>query len=285
VRLLTAHERSFRDDCEENHLAVILMGGVVYPMIYEIMFLRKTGTRVYFGKMKNWLNLAYIVAVFVNGLMHIEYSPFQIWSKITMLVVIMFTIIRSFYFMSIFSDFSPIVTMLKNVIFDLQPFMLFFAMIVISFSMLWTTLGIGNHREIVNPEFHAKYGSKEVRDEGGYPGVQYRVIGLLVGNMIDVLISVMGEFNAIETSVDLPQAETTMFWMAFVVITIIGNIIFLNFIIAEASASYEKVNQRVSEIVEKDKAQFCSEAQEMVPVCLMRPFNFPKYIIVREEDD
>ena len=273
-------------ECAENNLAIILVAGSIYPLIYEVMFLRKTGLKVYLSKGKNIQNLAYLIATGLNAFMHIEFSPFWVWSKAIMIVVIMFMILRSFSFMSIFSDFSPIVTMLKNVVFDLQQFMLFYLIIVLIFSMLWTTIGIGNYRlEASNPDFYAAYGSEEVRAEGGYPNVQYEVIGMLAGNIIDVFFTTMGDFNCIGTSIDLPEAETTMFWLSWTVIVLLGNIIFLNFIIAEASASYEKVNERVGEIVEKDKAQFCSEAQEMVPLCLMKPYNFPKYIIVREQDD
>ena len=80
------------------------------------------------------------------------------------------------------------------------------------------------------------------------------MIGMLAGNIVDVFFATMGDFNCIGTSIDLPEAETTMFWISWSFVVLLGNIIFLNFIIAEASASYEKVNERVSEIVEKDKA-------------------------------
>ena len=48
-------------------------------------------------------------------------------------------------------------------------------------------------------------------------------------------------------------------------VVIVGSIIFLNFIIAEASASYEKVDACLLEFVEKEKASLIAESEIMTP--------------------
>ena len=41
-------------------------------------------------------------------------------------------------------------------------------------------------------------------------------------------------------------------------------IIFLNFIIAEASASYEKVKENLTAMINKEKSQLIGEAEQMI---------------------
>ena len=61
--------------------------------------------------------------------------------------------------------------------------------------------------------------------------------------------------------------------MAWALVVIIGSIIFLNFIIAEASASYEKVNECLEEFVEKEKASLIAESEIMTPRFLQSVAN------------
>jgi hypothetical protein len=51
-----------------------------------------------------------------------------------------------------------------------------------------------------------------------------------------------------------------MFWFTWIIIVTMTCIIFLNFIIAEVSASYEKVNVRVKGLIEKERVQLIKEA-------------------------
>ena len=58
-------------------------------------------------------------------------------------------------------------------------------------------------------------------------------------------------------------------------------IIFLNFIIAEASASYEKVKENLVAMINKEKANLIAEAENMYLDSWKNLSNFPKYIIIR----
>lgn len=71
--------------------------------------------------------------------------------------------------------------------------------------------------------------------------MEYNNIGLFVGNIIDVLRTTIGDYNCIAASMYVDDNEVIVFWFSWMLVTILGCIIFLNFIIAEASASYEKV--------------------------------------------
>jgi hypothetical protein len=59
-------------------------------------------------------------------------------------------------------------------------------------------------------------------------------------------------------------------------------IIFLNFIIAEASASYEKIKLNLVSMINKEKAALIHEAEAMIWSTSKTNKEFPKYIIIRE---
>ena len=59
-------------------------------------------------------------------------------------------------------------------------------------------------------------------------------------------------------------------------------IIFLNFIIAETSASYETVKSKLEAMIYKEKASLISEAETMVFQRFKDNKRFPKYVVIRE---
>ena len=60
-------------------------------------------------------------------------------------------------------------------------------------------------------------------------------------------------------------------------------IVFLNFIISEIGATYEKTRTIIEGLVMKDKADLINEAKDMTMV-FMNNTKMPKYIIVRQVD-
>ena len=267
--------------CDENPYAIILLGGIFYPFIYECIQCAKQGPLEYITVLKNWGDMAYIGGSIAMSISHLVLDPFQEVSKIIMICVIVLSIIRTFKFMRIFSDFSPIVTMLAQVVVDLQQFMLFYTILIALFSLLWGTIGMGNTNEQVNAEYSKAWKEPIAEGESGYPGVAYAEIGLFAGNLFDVLRTTLGDFACIDMSLYLEYEETVMFWVGWLLFVIVGNIIFLNFIIAEASASYEKVSERLAEFIEKEKANLIAESEGMTPNVFKSMHNYPKYIIVR----
>jgi hypothetical protein len=100
--------------------------------------------------------------------------------------------------------------------------------------------------------------------------------------MIDIIKLSVGDFGVIGKSMYTSDAETNwLFWFSWFVIALIACIIFLNFIIAEASASYEKVSNNIEETIKKAKAVLISEAEMMRPFVFKSNLKFPKYIITR----
>ena len=266
--------------CKDNPYAIILLGGIFYPFMYELVQCFKVGVCAYITSFKNWGDMLYIFGSIAMSVAHLVLDPFRLVSKVIMIAVIMLSIVRTFKFMRIFSSFSPIVTMLQQVVIDLQQFMLFYTILLLLFSVLWGALGLGNDKKNINPQFSDAF----LGETSGYPGVEYKEIGLFVGNVFDVLRTTLGDYNCINTSLFLESGETYLFWFMWMIVVIIGCIIFLNFIIAEASASYSKVSEKIEEYIQKEKANLISESEGMTPNVFKSMHSYPKYIIIRTVD-
>ena len=57
--------------------------------------------------------------------------------------------------------------------------------------------------------------------------------------------------------------ENIIFWLVWLLITIVTAIIFLNFIVAEASASYAKVTDTLELVIWQEQASLILEAEDM----------------------
>lgn len=100
-------------DCDDNPYALVLLGGIIYPFIYECLQVYKLGVSPYVRDSKNMLDQLYIWGSILMSVFHNVLDPFNIVSKVIMILVIMLSITRTFKYMRIFSSFSPIVTMLQ----------------------------------------------------------------------------------------------------------------------------------------------------------------------------
>ena len=89
------------------------------------------------------------------------------------------------------------------------------------------------------------------------------------------------DFGAIDY---LSDAEFSLFWIVWLAILISSNIVFLNFIIAEASASYENVKEKLEAEVYRSRARLISEAQFMTFKSSKNCKIMPQFIIIREAD-
>ena len=91
-------------------------------------------------------------------------------SKVLLICVILLCLMKMFFFMRIIESFSYIVTMITMVINDLQVFMLFFAILIIMFSMIF-----------------------DVISENKAP--EYDHVGYYLGNVFTTLRLSLGDFD------------------------------------------------------------------------------------------
>ena len=133
--------------------------------------------------------------------------------------------------------------------------MLFYFILIFLFSVILSIIGLGNGRENINPIFHhtfeAAIKTHDIASETkeAYNGVEYHHIGLNFGNFIDAFRISLGDYASIGTAFFLTTEENVLYWIVWALIVLIGCIVFLNFVIAEACHSYETVNEKLEEYI------------------------------------
>jgi|DEB0MinimDraft_12_1074336.scaffolds.fasta_scaffold05168_2 hypothetical protein len=105
---------------ERNPIPLFLLSGIVIPFIYECISMKISGVKAYFSQKDNIMDVFFILMAFFNCLQQYYYSPFNFDNKVCFIIVIFLQMLRTFKYLRIFRSFSPIVTMLINVIIDLQ---------------------------------------------------------------------------------------------------------------------------------------------------------------------
>lgn len=86
---------------------------------------------------------------------------------------------------------------------------------------------------------------------------------MFIGHFLWMLRESMGDNANMKASVRLDQEEVYIFWFIWILSCIITSVIFLNFIIAEASASYSKVKETLDEVIWKERASMIYESETM----------------------
>ena len=90
----------------------------------------------------------------------------------------------------------------------------------------------------------------------------------------------MGDYD-FDGANDLEDIENIVYWICWLLMVTITCIIFLNFIIAEASNSYSNVMATLDAQILKERASLIKEAEEMLPRRVKNATMFPQYIVVR----
>ena len=106
----------------------------------------KNGFTDYFSDLGNWIDMLYLAGSVSMAILHmtLDNGAYAIPSKILMLLVITLAIRRTFNYLRIFDALSPIVSMINQVLSDIQTFMLFYFILVFLFSLMIGVLGIAN---------------------------------------------------------------------------------------------------------------------------------------------
>lgn len=75
----------------------------------------------------------------------------------------------------------------------------------------------------------------------------------------------MGDYAIIPAANYLDQSNNYLFWIMFALILFLTNIIFLNFVIAEAGNSYNVVAESLTQYQGKAKSYLIAESETMIP--------------------
>ena len=122
---------------------IVLAVGIAYPACYEVIQMVREG-RLYLNDSWNYSDFISIFSGVVNIGQQFIMSPFTVAARANMILVVFMLLLKTFFFLRVIESMSSIVTMIRNVVYDLKVFLTFFAIIIILFSLLIDILGIGN---------------------------------------------------------------------------------------------------------------------------------------------
>lgn len=172
---------------------------------------------------------------------------------------------KLFFYMRIIERFSYIVTMIVSVFADLETFLVFYGILILMFSLIFDVISRN-------------------------PAGEYAKIGPFVGNLFTTLRLSLGDFDFGVLEEDRPEKgaldrdQHLLYWIVWLAMVIFSALIFLNFIIAEVSNSYSKINDNINKLVYKERAKLINEAEDVMSknVRKTNKVRFPKFIITRE---
>lgn len=88
-------------------------------------------------------------------------------------------------------------------------------------------------------------------------------MGLHLGEFLWTFRLSLGDFSAVGATGNLNKIEMQVFWVMWMMTVIVTCIIFLNFVVAEACASYSKVVEALESIIKQAQAVLIAESEEM----------------------
>ena len=93
----------------------------------------------------------------------------------------------------------------------------------------------------------------------------------------------MGDFALIDLVKYMNNREDVIiFWIIWFIMVLVLAVVFLNFVVAEASETYNIVNDSIIETIYKQKADLIHDAESIMPNALKSTRHFPKYIVRRQ---
>lgn len=150
--------------------------------------------------------------------------------------------------------------------------MIFYFIECFLFSLMLAALGIGNHKiygtfretwftfpseEIIkNNEVVKVYTSNIKTLLSDAPNYEYYKIGLLLGNFFTVMRMSMGDFaiiasvEYIDDNLQTSKYEVQVFWLVLILIVVVNCVIFMNFMVAEASNTYNTVSENLECVIQ-----------------------------------
>ena len=125
---------------------IVLAVGIAYPACYEGIQFVHEGPSEYFNDSWNYSDFISIFSGIINIGQQFIMSPFTVAARANMILVVFMLLLKTLFFLRVIESMSSIVTMIRNVVYDLRVFLTFYAIITVLFSLLIDILGIGNFK-------------------------------------------------------------------------------------------------------------------------------------------
>lgn len=91
---------------------LILIIGIFYPWVYDFTQLIRGGLADYLSDPWNYADMAYIYGSIANCILQWIYGPFHVVCRLIMCLIVILLIVKTFFFLRIFPDLTPLVVML-----------------------------------------------------------------------------------------------------------------------------------------------------------------------------
>ena len=151
----------------------LILGLLFYSAFYEVAQLCRAGL-LYFFSASNFIDLSYVLVGYYNMYCQLFIGTSVFWCKLIFVIVIILSLMKTFYFMKIFMDFSYVVTMIYQVVFDLKSFLLFYFILVVFLSIILDVILMSN------------------------PDPNYKAVGPFSGNILALMRISLGDFDFTE---------------------------------------------------------------------------------------
>jgi hypothetical protein len=151
--------------------------------------------------------------------------------------------------------------MIQNVILNLNVFQLYYFVQILFFALTFSIVAKHDYNE-------------------------YRMIGPFFGNCMYCMRLSFGQIRTTVFAEDqMSPEDKVLFWFIFVAINVFSGLIFLTFVIARVTDSYDTVNEYIEAIKLREKCTMINLAEKVMPEFMKKnKNNFPDYIVSRERE-
>lgn len=233
-----------------------------YPIMYDGTQMLKQGFD-YFKDGWNYIDILNIGLGLWSVYCQLYRGTLELDSKLVMIALLLICLLKTFFYMRVVMSFSYIVTMIINVFIDLRVFLLFFTVLIMMFSAVFDVISRNDASE-------------------------YKYISPFAGNMLTTLRLALGDFDfGVLEGDKLNPKQHILFWAIWILMVLFSSLVFLNFIIAEVSNSYQSVKESIDALIYKERAALIREVETITPTSTKKndKIKFPKYIIIREMEE
>eukprot|EP00347_Sterkiella_histriomuscorum_P013895 403362947 len=242
-----------RDPIIQYSLKPVSLLVLIYFFVYEIRQAVKQEN--YMKEIWNFFDYSLIFAYSLLTVLEAAF-PYEDFIVILKLVIVFLTFLKINFFLRIYDGFSFLVSMMAAVFVDLKYFIGFFVIFILQFGLVFAILF-----DAISIE-------------------EYQGIGIFAYIMMAFRTS-SGDFN-VDSYKDQSSVLVVISWVIWIIAVMLLNVMFMNFIIAVISESYEKVMQKLVAESYKVKVQMIVERElHFTEEELTSEQYFPKYLILR----
>eukprot|EP00347_Sterkiella_histriomuscorum_P017811 403347898 len=203
-----------------------------YFFVYELK--QAIIQKGYLMEIWNFFDYSLIISYLAEIILD-ELAPSSDALVITKILIVTLIFLKICFFLRIYNGFSFLVSMMAAVFIDLKYFLAFFVVFILQFGIIFAILFDATGIE------------------------EYNGIGIFSYFMMAFRTS-SGDFN-VDSYKDQSQILVIISWTIWIIAVMILNVMFMNFIIAVISESYEKVMQKLTAESYRVKVQMIFERE------------------------